>query len=105
MCSRPAFRALYPNVFAPSLQSPDARRTVPQALGDFTLYDHRQPEAIPEALQHSFSVVVADPPFLARPILTLALAQLVLPPPLLQSYHFHVVALVMNFSLCSFLTL
>lgn len=36
-----------------------------QALGHFSLYDYREPRAVPEDLKGAFSVVVADPPYLA----------------------------------------
>ena len=35
-------------------------------LGGFTLYDYREPLALPEGLLRSFSVIVADPPFLSE---------------------------------------
>lgn len=31
---------------------------------DFTFYDYNQPEDLPVALKHAFSVIVADPPYL-----------------------------------------
>ncbi|KAK6126540.1 hypothetical protein DH2020_039708 [Rehmannia glutinosa] len=33
---------------------------------EFTFYDYNQPEDLPSALKHSFSVVVADPPYLSK---------------------------------------
>ncbi len=35
-----------------------------QALGNFALYDYREPTAVPEDLKGAFNVVVADPPYL-----------------------------------------
>lgn len=35
-----------------------------QALGNFSLYDYREPQAVPEELKGAFNVVVADPPYL-----------------------------------------
>ena len=35
-----------------------------QALGNFSLYDYREPRAVPEELKEAFRVVVADPPYL-----------------------------------------
>ena len=40
-----------------------------QALGHFSLYDYREPRAVPEELKGAFSVVVADPPYLVSPSL------------------------------------
>ena len=37
-----------------------------QALGHFSLYDYREPRAVPEELKGAFSVVVADPPYLVN---------------------------------------
>ncbi len=37
---------------------------------DFVLYDYRSPLEIPKELGSSFSVVVADPPFLSEECLT-----------------------------------
>ncbi len=37
-----------------------------QALGNFSLYDYREPRAVPEELKEAFSVVVADPPYLVN---------------------------------------
>ncbi|CAN0879169.1 EEF1A lysine methyltransferase 1 [Linum grandiflorum] len=34
--------------------------------GDFTLYDYNKPEELPAELKQSFSVVVADPPYLSK---------------------------------------
>lgn len=31
---------------------------------DFTFYDYNQPEDLPVALKHAFSIIVADPPYL-----------------------------------------
>eukprot|EP00898_Chlorokybus_atmophyticus_P001714 jgi/Chlat1/2543/Chrsp175S02389 len=37
------------------------------AFGErFTLYDYREPEAVPEDLAHTFDVIVADPPYLSE---------------------------------------
>ncbi|KAK6126584.1 hypothetical protein DH2020_039673 [Rehmannia glutinosa] len=33
---------------------------------EFTFYDYNQPEDLPSALKHSFSIVVADPPYLSK---------------------------------------
>lgn len=33
-------------------------------LGNFSYYDYKYPEIIPDDLLHSFTVVVADPPYL-----------------------------------------
>ena len=37
---------------------------VAQALGNFCLYDYREPQAVPQELKGAFNVVVADPPYL-----------------------------------------
>jgi hypothetical protein len=37
-----------------------------QALGNFTYYDYKAPDDVPEGLHHSFGVVVADPPYLSQ---------------------------------------
>ncbi|KAL3625971.1 hypothetical protein CASFOL_029520 [Castilleja foliolosa] len=33
---------------------------------EFTFYDYNHPEELPSALKHSFSIVVADPPYLSK---------------------------------------
>ncbi|KAK6152206.1 hypothetical protein DH2020_014841 [Rehmannia glutinosa] len=33
---------------------------------EFTFYDYNQPDDLPSALKHSFSIVVADPPYLSK---------------------------------------
>lgn len=33
---------------------------------EFTFYDYNQPEELPSSLKHSFSIVVADPPYLVN---------------------------------------
>uniref|UniRef100_A0A453LTX1 N(6)-adenine-specific DNA methyltransferase 2 n=1 Tax=Aegilops tauschii subsp. strangulata TaxID=200361 RepID=A0A453LTX1_AEGTS len=33
---------------------------------DFAFYDYNQPEALPPAMKHAFSIVVADPPYLSQ---------------------------------------
>ncbi|CAN6439937.1 unnamed protein product [Victoria cruziana] len=33
---------------------------------DFTFYDYNQPEDLPVALKHAFSIIVADPPYLSK---------------------------------------
>ncbi|CAK0783943.1 hypothetical protein CVIRNUC_007146 [Coccomyxa viridis] len=37
-----------------------------EALGNFALYDYREPRAVPEDLKGAFRVVVADPPYLSE---------------------------------------
>ena len=37
-----------------------------QVLGAFTAFDYKRPTDIPGELQHSFQVVVADPPYLSE---------------------------------------
>lgn len=59
-------RKHYPDVSA-HLFEIDTRFEV---LGDFSLYDYNEPLAVPPHLQHHFSVVVADPPYLAEECLS-----------------------------------
>lgn len=41
-----------------------------QTLGNFSLYDYREPRAVSEDLKGAFRVVVADPPYLVGPMHT-----------------------------------
>lgn len=39
---------------------------------EFTFYDYNEPEELPSSLKHACQIVVADPPYLVRKIVTIS---------------------------------
>uniref|UniRef100_A0A7N1A9S4 Protein-lysine N-methyltransferase n=1 Tax=Kalanchoe fedtschenkoi TaxID=63787 RepID=A0A7N1A9S4_KALFE len=56
-------KKLYPNA---SVQLLEYDMRFEQYGSDFTFYDYNQPKDLPDALQHSYKIVVADPPYLSQ---------------------------------------